>query len=44
MADKRATIIRGGRLAGSGPRAETADILINGDTIADVGPPGLAAP
>src|SRR6476469_9236416 len=44
MADKRATIIRGGLLAGSGPRAETSDILINGDTIADVGPPGLAAP
>jgi guanine deaminase len=44
MAEKRATIIRGGRLAGSGPRAEVADILINGDTIAEVGPPGLAAP
>jgi cytosine/adenosine deaminase-related metal-dependent hydrolase len=45
MADKRATIIRGGRLINAGDnRAEAADILINGDTIAEVGPPGLAAP
>jgi len=45
MADKRATIIRGGRLINPGrDRAETADILINGDTITEVGPPGLAAP
>ena len=45
MADKRATIIRGGRLINAGGhRAEAADILIVGDTIAEVGPPGLAAP
>ena len=43
--DKRATIIRGGRLINPGDdRAEAADILIAGDTIAEVGPPGLAAP
>ena len=45
MAVKRATIIRGGRLINAGEhRAEAADILIVGDTIAEVGPPGLAAP
>ena len=45
MADKRATIVRGGRLINAGgQRAEAADILIVGDTIAEVGPPGLAAP
>src|ERR1044071_7192681 len=43
--DKRATIVRGGRLINAGGhRAEAADILILGDTIAEVGPPGLAAP
>src|SRR4029079_18195173 len=45
MAEKRATLVRGGRLINAGgTRAEAADILILGDTIADVGPPGLAAP
>src|ERR1044072_976035 len=45
MAERRATIIRGGRLINAGDdRAEAADILINGDTIAEVGHPGLAAP
>jgi 5-methylthioadenosine/S-adenosylhomocysteine deaminase len=45
MTETRTTIIRGGRLVGSGGRrAELADILIRGDTIAEVGPPGLAAP
>src|SRR5882757_7689596 len=45
MADKRATIVRGGRLINAGGhRAESADILIAGDTIAELGPPGLAAP
>jgi guanine deaminase len=45
MTDTRATIIRGGRLVGSGGRrAELANILIVGDSIAEVGPPGLAAP
>src|SRR6266513_5952628 len=43
--DKRATIVRGGRLINAGGhRAEAADILIAGDTIAEMGPPGLAAP
>src|SRR5262245_56462412 len=45
MADKCATIIRGGRLINpGGQRAEAADILITGDTVAEVGPPGLQAP
>src|ERR1044072_6523911 len=45
MAERRATIIRGGRVVNVGDdRAEAADILINGDTIAEVGHPGLAAP
>src|SRR6266576_643703 len=43
--DKRATIVRGGRLINAGGhRAEAADILIAGDTITEMGPPGLAAP
>lgn len=44
MSGKRATIIRGGRLVGTGPRADLADILIQSDSIAEIGPPGLAAP
>jgi 5-methylthioadenosine/S-adenosylhomocysteine deaminase len=45
MARERATIIRGGRLINAGEqRAEAADILIVGDAIAEVGPPGFAAP
>ena len=45
MTDKHQTIIRGGRLVDAGRhRAEPADILIRGDTIAEIGPPGLAAP
>src|SRR5262245_64016674 len=45
MARERATIVRGGRLINAGGhRAEAADILLVGDTIAEVGPPGLAAP
>src|SRR5882757_5514854 len=45
MADKRVTIVRGGRLVGAGDhRGGLADILIVGDTIAEVGAPGLAAP
>ena len=40
-----ATIIRGGRLINPGDaRAAAADILITGDTVAEVGPPGLPAP
>ena len=45
MNEKRATIIRGGRLLDAAhARGELADVLIRGDTIAEVGPPGLAAP
>ena len=45
MADKRATVIRNGRLIDTANhRADAADILIIGDTIAEVGRPGLAAP
>src|SRR5436309_986336 len=45
MAKERATIIRGGQLIkAGGNRAEPADILILGDTIAEMGVPGLAAP
>jgi len=44
MTQQRATIIRGGRLAGRGQRGELADILVQGDAIAEIGPPGLAAP
>ena len=39
------TIIRGGRLLDPrAHRADPADILVTGDTIAEVGAPGLAAP
>jgi guanine deaminase len=39
------TILRGGRLLDITQRAALpADILIEGDTIAEIGPPGLAAP
>src|ERR1700736_3052758 len=44
MVEKRATIIRGGRLAGAGPPGDLADNLFQGDSIAAIGPPGLAAP
>ena len=45
MPDTRVTIVRNGRVLDiSGHRAPLADILITGDTIAEVGPPGLAAP
>jgi guanine deaminase len=40
-----ATVVRGGRvLDARAHRAEHADVLVRGDTIAEVGPPGLAAP
>ncbi len=43
--DKRATIVRGGRLINAGGhRAEAADILIAGDTIAEMGPDRLMHP
>src|SRR5215510_1557222 len=45
MADKRMSIVRNGRVLDiHGHRAPPADILIAGDTIAEVGAPGLAAP
>ena len=45
MTAKRMTIVRNGRVLDiKGHRAPPADILIAGDTIAEIGPPGLAAP
>jgi guanine deaminase len=45
MAPASHTILRGGRLLDIARRAAPpADILIEGDTIAEIGPPGLAAP
>ena len=39
------TIIRGGRLLDArAHRADPGDILVTGDTISEIGPPGLAAP
>jgi 5-methylthioadenosine/S-adenosylhomocysteine deaminase len=45
MDQRRVTVIRRGRLLDHrARRAEPADVLIEGDTIREVGPPGLAAP
>ena len=45
MTAKTMTVVRNGRLLDvKGHRAPPADILIAGDTIAEIGPPGLAAP
>src|SRR5262245_27897637 len=45
MASTRMTIVRNGRaLDIKGHTAPSADMLIAGDTIAEIGPPGLAAP
>ena len=42
---KRQTVIRGGRVLDiKAHRAPPADILIEGDTIVEIGPPGMAAP
>ena len=39
------TIIRGGRVLDiAAGAADAADILVDGDTIREIGPPGLAAP
>jgi predicted amidohydrolase len=39
------TMIRGGRLLNArAHRADPGDILVTGDTISEIGPPGLAAP
>ncbi len=45
MADQRMSIVRNGRVLDiRGHRAPPADILIAGDTIVEVGAPGLVAP
>jgi guanine deaminase len=45
MASHRPTLIRGGRLLdGATHKGEPADILIEGDTIREIGPPSLPAP
>ena len=45
MTSKTMTVVRNGRVLDiKGHRAPAADILIAGDTIAEIGPPGLAAP
>jgi 5-methylthioadenosine/S-adenosylhomocysteine deaminase len=45
MKQDSATIIRGGRVLDiRAHRAEPADILVTGDTITEIGAPGLAAP
>ena len=45
MTTKRMTVVRNGRVLDiKGHRAPPADILIAGDNIAEIGPPGLAAP
>lgn len=45
MAKRKTTVIRGGRLLDVAKhRAEPADILITGDTILEIGRPGMAAP
>lgn len=45
MANAQTTVIRGGRVVDiKGHAAHAADILVTGDTIAEIGRPGLAAP
>jgi guanine deaminase len=45
MTAKTMTVVRNGRVLDiKGHRAPFADILIAGDTIAEIGPPGLSAP
>ena len=45
MAPSGMVVIRGGRLVDiKGRKADAKDILIDGDTIREIGPPGLAAP
>jgi guanine deaminase len=45
MSERRATVIRGGRVLDPvGPRGEPMDVLVRGDEVVEVGPPGLAAP
>jgi 5-methylthioadenosine/S-adenosylhomocysteine deaminase len=45
MSAKQAKIIRGGRLVDAAKhRGEEGDVLVVGDSIAEIGPPGLAAP
>ena len=45
MTDLRTTVIRGGHVLDAGTRrADPADILIEGETIREIGPPGMGAP
>ena len=45
MTPQRTTVIRNGRVLDiKGHRAPAADILIDGDSIAEIGQPGLTAP
>ena len=45
MKQAETTVVRGGRvLEHQAHRAEAADLLVEGDTIREVGPPGMAAP
>ncbi|MBI4183700.1 MAG: D-aminoacylase, partial [Proteobacteria bacterium] len=45
MGKGKRLVVRGGRLVDARKRrADPADILIEGDTILEVGPAGLAAP
>jgi Amidohydrolase family len=45
VTNKRMTVVRNGRLLDiAAHRAPPVDILIDGDCIAEIGPPGLAAP
>ncbi len=45
MASTQPSVIRGGLLLdGDRSNGEAADILVDGDTIEEIGPPGLAAP
>src|SRR5262245_48751882 len=45
MAEQRATLIRGGRIVDASRRQpEAADLLILDDTIAEIGPHGMAGP
>jgi guanine deaminase len=45
MADRSVAVIRGGRLLDAARhRADLADVLIDGDTIREIGPPGLPVP
>jgi 5-methylthioadenosine/S-adenosylhomocysteine deaminase len=44
MAKAAMTVIRGGACSISTPRSTEGDILVKGDTIVEIGRPGLSAP